>query len=118
VLIYHLTFDADWDPAVTVGSYRVSGRGMTLESEGFLHFSYADQVAGVAERFWRDPEGPVVLLAVDPELLDLPVIAENTSGGTELFPHLYGPLPVAAVVTVTPVEVDADGALIIPDLPS
>ena len=116
VLLYHLAFDADWDPAVTVGTYRVSGRGMTLESEGFLHFSYADQVAGVAQRFWRNPESEVVLLTVDPELLDLPVIAENTSGGTELFPHLYGPLPVAAVITVTPIEVDADGALVIPDL--
>ena len=115
-LIYHLAFDADWDSALTVGNYRVSGRGMTLESEGFLHFSSANQVAGVARRFWRAVEAPVVLLTVDPDVLDLPVVAENTSGGTELFPHLYGPLPVAAVVKVTPIEVDADGDLVVPDL--
>ena len=112
--IYHLTFAADWDAAVTVGSYRVSGRGMTLESEAFLHFSYANQLAGVAQRFWRNPEEPVVLLTVDPELLDQPVVAENTSGGTELFPHLYGPLPVSAVVAVTEVPVDQDGSLVLP----
>ncbi len=115
-LIYHLTFDADWDAALTVGTYRVSGRGMTLESEGFLHFSYADQLAGVAQRFWREPETPVVLLTVNPDLLDLPVVEENTSGGTELFPHLYGPLPVTAVVSVTPIDTGPGGNLIVPDL--
>lgn len=113
MLIYHLAFADDWDAALTTGSYRVSGRGMTLESEGFLHFSYAGQVVGTARRFWRNPERPVVLLTVDPDLVGLPVVAENTSGGTELFPHVYGPLPVAAVVTATPVPVDADGYLLL-----
>jgi uncharacterized protein (DUF952 family) len=114
--IYHVAFDEDWDAALTVGTYRVSARGMTLESEGFLHFSYAHQLGGVAQRFWRHPEAPVVLLTVDPDLLDAPVVDENTSGGTELFPHLYGPLPVAAVVRVTPIDVDPDGNLLLPDL--
>ena len=117
MLIYHLTFAEDWDAAVTVGGYRVSGRGMTLESEGFLHFSYADQVAGTADRFWRNPERDVVLLTVDPRRLDLPVVAENTSAGAELFPHLYGPLPVDAVVSATPVPTGADGSLQLPVLP-
>ncbi len=113
-MIYHLTFTQDWDAAVSVGSYRISGRGMTLEAEGFLHFSYASQLAGVAGRFWRDPGAPVVLLTVDPELLASPVVAENTGGGRELFPHVYGPLPVTAVVSVTPVQVDDDGSLALP----
>lgn len=114
--IYHLAFAADWDAAVILGSYRVSGRGMTLESEGFLHFSYAGQVAGVASRFWRDPESSVVLLTVDPDLLGLPVVAENTTGGSELFPHVYGPLPVSAVVAVTAIAVTDGGELTLPDL--
>lgn len=115
-MLYHLAFAADWDAAVTVGSYRISGRGMTLESEGFLHFSYAAQLPGVAQRFWRSPEAPVVLLTVDPDLVGLPVVAENTSGGAELFPHVYGPLPVAAVVSAVPVGVSASGELELPDL--
>ena len=112
MLIYHLTFADDWDAAITVGSYRISGRGMTLESEGFLHFSYLGQLAGVAQRFWRNPERAVVLLTVDPALLDDPVVAENT-GGAELFPHLYAALPVAAVVAVTEIAVDSDGLLVL-----
>lgn len=115
-MIYHLAFARDWEAALAVGSYRISGRGMTLESEGFLHFSYAEQVAGVASRFWRSPESPVVLITVDPDLLGLPVVAENTTGGTELFPHVYGPLPVDAVVTVTAVAVTERGELQLPDL--
>jgi len=115
-MIYHLAFAADWDAAQTEGLYRISGRGMTLESEGFLHFSYAEQLPGVAARFWQRPEAPVVLLAVDPEQLGLPVVAENTSGGSELFPHLYGPLPVTAVVSVTPIAVTATGQLGLPKL--
>ncbi len=108
-MIYHLTFAADWDAALTVGTYRVSSRGTTLESQGFLHFSYAGQLAGVAQRFWQHPEADLVLLTVDPDLLDRPVVDENTSGGTELFPHLYGPLPVASVVSAVPVPLTADG---------
>ena len=115
-MIYHLTFAADWDAAVSVGTYRVSGRGMTLESEGFLHFSYARQLARTAERFWRNPEEPLVLLTVDPDLLDRPVVNENTTGGTELFPHLYGALPVASVVRAQPVAVSADGLPVLPEL--
>lgn len=113
MLIYHLTFADDWDAAITVRSYRISGRGMTLESEGFLHFSYLGQLAGVAQRFWRNPERAVVLLTVDPALLDDPVVAENTGGGAELFPHLYAALPVAAVVAVTEIAVDSDGLLVL-----
>jgi uncharacterized protein (DUF952 family) len=116
-VIYHLTFAGDWDAATTVGSYTVSGRGMTLESEGFLHFSYASQLPGTAQRFWQHPEEPLVLLTVDPELLDRPVVDENTSGGTELYPHLYGPLPVAAVVRAEPVDVGPDGVPVLPELP-
>lgn len=115
-MIYHLAFEADWDAALTVGEYRVSGRGMTLASEGFLHFSFADQVAGVAVRFWAHPEAPVVLLTVDPELIGLPVVTENTTGGSTLFPHVYGPLPVAAVVGVAPITVTAAGELLLPEL--
>ncbi len=115
-MIYHLTFAAGWAAAQAEGWYRISGRGMTLESEGFLHFSYAGQLAGVASRFWVGAEAPVVLLTVDPDRLALPVIAENTTGGTDLFPHLYGPLPVGAVLAVTPVEVSPDGHLMLPAL--
>ena len=50
-----------------------------------------------------------MLLSIDPSLLDVPVVDEMAmpgsapgSSGAELFPHVYGPLPVAAVIAVHP----------------
>ncbi|WP_239020482.1 DUF952 domain-containing protein [Nakamurella antarctica] len=104
-----MTLASDWKQSEALGRHAISGRGMTLESEGYLHFSYSHQLPGVLQRYWARVTEPVVLLTVDPDLLDLPVVAENTSGGTELFPHLYGPLPLAAVVEVRQLAINADG---------
>lgn len=106
-LVFHYTTAADWEQSSTAGEHRVSGRGMTLSDEGFLHFCDADQRAGVWLRFWAGIQEPVVLLTIDPVRLDPPVVRENTHGGAELFPHLYGPLPVSAVLSVQ--SVDARG---------
>ncbi|WP_353647534.1 DUF952 domain-containing protein [Nakamurella sp. A5-74] len=105
--VYHYTTAADWQRSLAAGQHLVSGRGMTLSDEGFIHLCDATQRAGVWQRFWSGIDEPVVLLTVDTVRLDPPVVRENTHGGAELFPHLYGPLPVAAVLSVDPV--DAEG---------
>lgn len=117
MLIYHVALESDWDAARSTGSYRVSTIGRTLEDEGFIHCSYPDQVAGVANTFYAGVAEPLVLLAVDTDRVGSEVIAENTGGGIELFPHVYGPIPVAAVATVTELTRDADGRVVVPDLP-
>ena len=105
--LYHYTTAADWEASSAAGEHRISGRGMTLADQGFIHFCYAGQRAGVWQRFWTAETQPVVLLTVDPDdLTDL--VDENTSGGTELFPHLYGPLPVDAVIAVHDVDGNGD----------
>jgi uncharacterized protein (DUF952 family) len=109
VIIYHVALASDWAHAKAVGSYRISTRGRTLDDEGFIHASYADQVAGVARTFYRGVEEPLVVLSIDTAQLASEVIAENTGGGIELFPHVYGPVPVTAVVATEPLEIDLDG---------
>lgn len=105
-LIYHCALVADWQAAQEgrsgqgAGQYTISSRGRTLEQEGFVHASYAGQVAGVLQRFYADVTDPMCLLVIDPDKLGVPVIAENLIGGSELFPHIYGPVPVSAVVEV------------------
>ena len=37
------------------------------------------------------------------------MVAENLTGGDELFPHIYGPIPVAAVTAVIELRRDATG---------
>ena len=98
--LYHLALRRDWEAAQEAGEYRVSTRGRTLAQEGFLHASYAHQWQGVRDAYYADVTEPLVLLEVDPARLDVPVVEEVPAGGAEAFPHVYGPLPVAAVVAV------------------
>ena len=101
--IFHVATEADWDAALESGSYTTSTLGVTLADEGFIHASRTDQWEGVRERFYAQVEEPLVLLEIDTELLDVPVVEEPPAPGIEeTFPHIYGPLSPAAVVSVTP----------------
>jgi glutathione S-transferase len=102
---YHLSTDADWERAHRDGAYTTSTRGVTLEQEGFIHCSRADQWEGVRERYYADVDEPLVLLEIDTDLLDVPVVEEPPAPGVdETFPHIYGPLSPGAVVGVSPIE--------------
>lgn len=113
--LVHLALPDDWTAARASGEYRTSTRGRTLDEEGFVHCSFSDQFVGVANRFYPDvPE--IVILRVDPELLDAEVRVEPAAeGGAELFPHVYGPIPTTAVVATTWWERGDDGVWRAPD---
>lgn len=102
--VFHLALRRDWDAALLAGEYRVSTRGRTLEHEGFIHASYRHQVQGVRDAFYADVRDGLVLLEIDQHAVGAPLVPEVPAGGREAFPHLYGPLPVAAVVDVHPVS--------------
>jgi uncharacterized protein (DUF952 family) len=105
VRIFHVATAADWRQARERGSYTTSTLGRTLAEEGFVHASRADQWQGVLARFYADVTEPLVLLAVETDLLDVPVVEEPPAPGvTETFPHVYGAIPVAAVVDVRPLR--------------
>ena len=99
--IFHCSLLTDWQAAQAAGEYTISTRGRTLAQEGFIHAAYADQVDGVLSRFYADVTEPMVLLRIDPDRLGVPVVPERPPGADELFPHVYGPVPVDAVVEVT-----------------
>jgi uncharacterized protein (DUF952 family) len=102
VEIYHLALPADWRAAIEAGGpYTVSTRGHSLADVGFIHCATADQVAGVAGRYYADVPG-LLLLALDPDALGAEVRFEVPEGADEAFPHLYGPLPLRAVTSVRP----------------
>ncbi len=97
--LFHLADPFDYGLACVAGEYRMSTRGRTLEDEGFVHMSYAAQWPATRARFYGDVEGPLLLLTVDPTGLDVRPEVGNPATG-EVFPHLYGPLPLANVVRV------------------
>jgi uncharacterized protein (DUF952 family) len=105
--VFHIAFARDWDAAKRDGAYRISTRGLTLDDVGFIHAGFAHQVAGVGAAFYADVDEPLVLLVIDRDRLDVPVVVENLDGGDELFPHIYGPLPTTAVTEVRGFTVEA-----------
>jgi glutathione S-transferase len=99
--IYHLALADEWRTAKACGEYRRSTRGLSLEQVGFIHASGAHQVEATFRRFYADAEA-VVLLTLDPARLDAPLRWEAAPDSAELFPHIYGPLPVGAVRLAEP----------------
>jgi uncharacterized protein (DUF952 family) len=99
VNVFHIVSVAAWDNARTGASLRPE----SLTTEGFIHFSYAGQVAATANRHYRDVDG-LQVLEVDPGRIGAELIVEPSPVTGEPYPHLYGPLPVAAVVGVHPLR--------------
>ncbi|HZA40675.1 MAG TPA: DUF952 domain-containing protein [Actinomycetota bacterium] len=109
---------SEWHAAMeTSQAYRSStlGKSLELEEEGFIHCSFAGQVQAVADLIYRGRED-VVLLTIDPARVPATVCVENMVGGDELFPHIYGPLPLDAVVATDDVPRAADGRLVVSPL--
>ncbi|POX55591.1 DUF952 domain-containing protein [Streptomyces sp. Ru71] len=102
--ILHLTERSLWEAARARGRYTMSTRGRTLEQEGFIHCSTRAQLPAVAAFLYGGYDGPdeLVVLVVDPARLDVPLKYEAAEPGGEEFPHVYGPIPAAAVVAEEP----------------
>lgn len=91
-MIYHLAEPAAWAEAQRTGSYERSTREASLAEVGFVHCSERHQLPRTLAAFYADlPQ--VVLLSVEEAGLD--VRREPADG--QLFPHVYGPIPLASV---------------------
>ncbi|QXJ23079.1 DUF952 domain-containing protein [Actinomadura graeca] len=99
--LLHIAERHHWESARDTGApYTMSTLGRTLDEEGFIHCSSnASQVDGVLAAFYTavDP-ADLVLLVIDAERVGSPVRYEPV--GDQVFPHVYGPIPVSAVFDV------------------
>lgn len=109
--IYHMAAIADWRLAEKSGAYRGSADDLR---DGFIHFSTAAQVAESAAKH-RKGRDDLLLLFVRAEALGAALKWEPARGG-DLFPHLYGALPVAAAYRVLPLPLGPDGRHMFPRL--
>jgi uncharacterized protein (DUF952 family) len=100
--IFHIAERSAWDLAQETGEYVVP----SLEGEGFIHLSTKDQYPLTANRYYRGRTDLVLLEVDEAALVDL---RYEASTNNELFPHLYGPLPVSAVVCVHMFEPEVNG---------
>ena len=98
-MIYHLTEPERWAQSLAEGVHTGSSRGVELADEGFIHCSTAEQWPDTRARYYGDLD-TVLLLHVDESLVDSDVVYEQLGAAPAPFPHIYGPLPLAAVVHV------------------
>lgn len=93
MLIYHIVLPEIWE-AFDTGLYRVQ----TLETEGFIHCSYAHQLDAVIERYYSGTNS-IVVMEIETERLMSRVLSEPSTGN-ELYPHIYGPINRDSIVRV------------------
>lgn len=118
-MIYHLTTRKFWKRALATGDYRTD----SLEDDGFIHCSTLLQTLPVAEKFFPK-KNKLVILLIENTLLTSHLKWEPPSDGTpppgapagELFPHIYGPLNLDAVVKVLDMARNDEGWFELPVL--
>jgi len=108
-MIFKLVAREDWAAACRKGVFEGSRDD---RRDGFIHFSASHQVRETAARHFNGV-GDVMLVAIDEALLGDALVWEPSRGG-DMFPHLYGPLPIAATLWTRPLATGADGAPTIP----
>jgi uncharacterized protein (DUF952 family) len=109
--IYKICEQALWRAAETVGELRGSADDAR---DGFIHFSTAAQLAETAAKHFAGQSG-LILVGVDAERLGAELKWERSRGG-ELFPHVYGVLPLGAVRSARPLPDEVDGRRPLPEI--
>jgi uncharacterized protein (DUF952 family) len=110
-IIYKICPQALWQEARQAGVF--AGAGVDRH-DGYIHFSTAAQVAETAAKHFAGA-ADLVLIAVDAERLGEALRFEPSRGG-DLFPHLYGALPLSAVLWAVPLPLGSDGRHQFPEL--
>jgi len=100
--IYHLANLDDYAHFRHTGTYSAP----SLNSEGFIHCCSGEQLPGVIQRYYIDAS-QLVLLHIDANRLTAELVYENTVGGTETFPHVYGKIIKSAVMDVVTLDASA-----------
>jgi uncharacterized protein (DUF952 family) len=104
MVIFHIAQRDQWEAARAGGVYRAG----SLATQGFIHCSTREQVLATANRVFRGQTG-LVLLGIEAGKVETEIRYENLEGGSELYPHIYGPLNVDAVVSTAAFKPQADG---------
>lgn len=107
--IYHMCKRSEWEAARSSGTYRGSSQDA---ADGFIHFSTAEQVVDSAAKH-RTGQRDLMLIEVEAGVLGDALRWEASRGG-QLFPHLYGALPVDAARRVAPLPLGPDGRHVFP----
>jgi uncharacterized protein (DUF952 family) len=107
--IFHITSRAEAEEARRTGVYVPAG----FHRDGFIHCSYARQLTRVANANFHG-RSDLVLLEINRDRVGCEVFDENLEGGSDLFPHIYGTLPMSAVTAIVDFPCRPDGTFDLP----
>ena len=106
VIAFKIIAAEEWPEIERRGAY--AGSAVDL-ADGYIHLSTEDQFAETAGKHYAGRTN-LMSLTVDLASLGDTVVWEPSRGG-QLFPHIYGPLPVAAVTGCSGFSVGAHGEI-------
>ena len=107
-MIYRIAEASDWHRAQQAGAFASAD----LAAEGFIHCSEHHQVSRTAQKYYARKSG-LLLLEIDDSVLGEVLVREDLTG-SGIFPHIYGPIPLRAIVRHFDFAVDADGRFTLP----
>jgi len=108
--VYKIVAAHLWQAAESSGVF--AGAGIDL-NDGFIHLSTAAQARRTAQLYFAGQDDLVLVAADSAQLGD--ALKYEPSRDGDLFPHLYGALPLTAVVSARPLALGSDGNHIFPD---
>ncbi len=113
-MILHILSRSQWEFARRGTDYRPP----SLTAEGFIHCSTIAQVIDTANLFYRG-QGDLLVLRIDERKLTARLAFEAPADSADarsraLFPHIYGPLNLDAVIGAIELPCDADGSFRLP----
>ena len=94
MIIYHIVMPEVWEKFKDETEYEAE----SLQTEGFIHCSYRNQLEDVLERYYKNASR-VLILHINPHLLTSELIAEPSTN-REIYPHIYGKINRSSIVNV------------------
>jgi len=107
-MIVKISTEQQWNTAQEQGTYLHP----SLDTEGFIHCSTPEQFEGVANRIYKGQQH-LLLLVIDPTRLSSELKYDLAKDG-QLYPHIYGPLNLDAVIRVISFSSDKKGYFSLP----
>jgi len=103
MLIYHIVLPEDWETFKDKDFYEAG----SLQTESFIHCSFAAQLEKVLPRYYKNVE-KVLILTIDTEKLKSELV-EEASTNNEIYPHIYGKINRDAIVNIKERQIETTG---------
>ncbi len=92
--IYHIVTPEIWEKFKDENEYEAA----SLQTEGFIHCSFAEQLDAVLNRYYKDAE-KVLILEIETDKLTSELVNEPSTNN-EIYPHIYGKINVDAIENI------------------